>query len=684
MKSFKNFFLITNLVIFLLSSCAYYNTFYNAQKKFNEGRKIQKKAGSDEPNTSANKHYDDAIKKASKVLTFHSNSKWVDDALFLIGKSFYYKGEYNKAERKFKELLVNFPEGDFTQDCHYYIGLCQYRMNSISQALITFNSIIKAEKKEKLKSDAAYILAEIYFEQKEYDDAIKNYYLIINEYKKEGLMGKAQFQIAECYFLKKDYEEAKEGFSLVRNFTKDRTLIFESQFKIGECLYLLNQVEEGMNLFQDLSKEQKYFKYLAKIQLKIAQGHLLQDSTDLALKEYENITVTSPRTDESCEAFYQMGIIYQEQIQDLKKAKELFDSATKEKSQAEIAKKALEKSANLAKLEEYQKQLTEAEKPEITLYLLAEAYLFEMNQPDSAIAEFSILVEDYPESELAPKSLYAIGWILENIKNDEERSKEFYQKIWDQYPSSDYADLAWPFLGISQDSAKGLIPGYFFQEAERLLFEEGNIDSAKSFYDKIVQDFPESKYAPASQYALIWTQEQYDNPGDSTVILAYQELVEKYPDSEYANAARLKLGLQIPKKPKPQPQEEKPPATEEPADSLAQQEEEQQPMFPLAPKPEIEGRFVYPESEIESGIKGKVVLKIKIDNFNGKVYEAEIVNSLNNHYIDEAALQAALETVFEPDSIDVMHVGGYFLYEVNVTPPATEDPLLDKTGGDQH
>jgi TolA-binding protein len=416
MKPLKKFFLIMPLIIFLLSpSCTYYNTFYNAQKKFNDGRNVQKKAGSDEPNKNANTHFDEAIKKASKVLTFHPNSKWVDDALFLIGESFYYKGEYNKAERKFKELLVNFPESDFTEDCNYYIGLCQYRMNNLSQAVITFNSILEAEKKKKFKSDAAYVLAEIHFEQKEYDDAIKNYSLIINDYKNQELMGQAQFRMAECYFLKKDYDKAKEGFSLVRNLTKDRTLIFESRFKIGECLYLLDQVEEGMNVFYELSKDEKYFKYLAKIQLKIARGHLLQDSTDLALKEYENVTLTSPKTDESCEAFYHMGVIYQDQIQDLKKAKELYDNSTKDKPQSEMAKKALERSADLAKLEEYQKQLTEAEKPEITLYLLAEAYLFEMNQPDSAISEFEILAEKYPESELAPKSLYTLPEALGSI-----------------------------------------------------------------------------------------------------------------------------------------------------------------------------------------------------------------------------------------------------------------------------
>lgn len=669
------------LIIFILFSfCAYYNTFYNAEKKFKEARKVHRTSGSDEPSKRANPKYDEAIKKASSVLTFHPKSKWVDDALFLIGKSFYYKGEYNKAERKFKELLVNFPEGDFTQDCHYFIGLCQYKMNNLSQAIMTFNSIIESEKKEEFKPEAAYILAEIYFEQKEYDDAIEKYSSLSKEYKNKELRGKAQFRIGECYFLKNDYQTAKDAFAQVKNFTKDRTMIFESEFKMGECLYFLDEIEEGMSNFLNLSREDKYFKYLPKIKLKIAQGHLLQDSTDLALKEYEDVTLSAPRSEESCEAYYQMGIIYQDKLQDLKTAKEMFDKAHKEKPGSDIAKKALAKSANLAKLEEYQKQLTEAEKPEVTLYLLAEAYLFEMNQPDSAIAEFTILAEDYPESEFAPKSLYAIAWILENIKEDSEGAEEFYQKLLDRYPSSDYSDLARSFLGISEDTLGLFLPQNLFREAERLLLKEGNVDSATILYQKIVQDFPDSRYAPASKYALVWAMEQYDNPGDSTVIFAYQELVEKYPDSEHADAARMKLGIKKPKKPKPEPKEEPPPPEE--ADTLAQAEEEQRPEFPLAPEPKIKGKFVYPESELESGIEGKVVFKIRIDNFSGEVSEAEMVNSLDNHYIDDAAREAALQTVFEPDSIDVMHIGGYFLYEVEVKPPGQIDPTLDKTDFD--
>src|SRR4030065_1163703 len=101
----KKLVFIFSLVL-LICGCVYYNTFYQAQNNFEKAEQARKKARDpNAPFPSAN--YTEAIKKASKVLEFHPKSKWVDDALLLIGKAYYYQGEYLKAERKFRELIAN-------------------------------------------------------------------------------------------------------------------------------------------------------------------------------------------------------------------------------------------------------------------------------------------------------------------------------------------------------------------------------------------------------------------------------------------------------------------------------------------------------------------------------------------------------------------------------------------------
>jgi len=680
----KKKYIILILSLFFLS-CTYYNTFYNAKKSFKEGEKAQKNLAPGAKSTAGHNKYEEAIKKASKVLTFHPKSKWADDALFLIGRAYYNMGQYTKAERKFNELLVSFPKSKFVKDCHYYISSCQYKSGNEEGAIQSLKLIAQSSKIEKKKrAEATYLLGEIYFERKEYDDAISQYQHLVENHKKDTLSAYAQARIGESFWFKKDYASAKEAFIQVEKLDPRPEKLFESKFKSGECFYLTGDFEEGMNIFGDLSKESKDSEKLPLVKLKIAEGILLSGKIEEAIQEYDNIIEDYPKTEHSATAFYHLGTIYQDKFGDLKKAKDMFDSCKAENPRSKIASEALSKSANIAKVEEYKTQLSEGETEESgrVLFLLAELYLTQMNQPDSALAEYLALADKYPESEYAAKSLYAAAWILENLKKDTTRAKEIYRRILKEHPGSDYVNPAIKLSKVSPDSFEFDNPERDYLEAERMLQEYGNVDSALILYNSIVERFPQSIYAGKAAYAAAWLIEHYANPEDSTVALAYQRVIDEYPNSEYADAARIKLGLAprkgMPSPPTPQQQElpeEQTPDTAQVDTSLASSG----PSIPRAPQPLKRGEFVYPESEIESGIKGKVMLKIMI-NFEGKVDQAVLVNETGNYWIDEAAIKAAMETTFEADSIDMMLLGGWFLYDVEVRPPEVDDDLIDRTG----
>ncbi len=96
---------------------AYYNTFYNAQKAYDEGAEALEAEG--EPVTAdvylplfrgaeraPGAQFDEAIEKSADVLRSHPSSKWVDDALMLIGKSYYHQNNFVGAEQKFREVIT--------------------------------------------------------------------------------------------------------------------------------------------------------------------------------------------------------------------------------------------------------------------------------------------------------------------------------------------------------------------------------------------------------------------------------------------------------------------------------------------------------------------------------------------------------------------------------------------------
>ena len=680
----RNKFQIVLILSLFFLGCTYYNTFYNAKKNFKEGENTQKKSAPGAKSSAADKKYEEAIKKASKVLTFHPKSRWADDALFLIGRAYYNMGEYAKAERKFEELLASFPKSKLVDDCHYYISLCQYQSGNEEDAILSLELILESTKiNKKKRAEAAFRMGEIYFDREEYDDAIASYRHLVENYEKDTLAAVAQARIGESFWLKKDYAQAKEAFAQVEKYHPKPEEFFESRFKSGECCYSMGEFDQGMNVFAQLSEESEESKKLPAVKLKIVEGILLSGNTEEAIKEYDEIIKDYPKTEHSAQALYQLGMIQQEKFGDLKKAKEMFDSCKTESPRSEVAQEALAKSANISKVEEYQKQLSEAEteKHGRALFLLAELYLTQMNQPDSALAEYLVLANNYPESEYAAQSLYAAAWIFENIKKDAARAKEIHQRIVKEYPGSDYSKPSLEFLGLPYDSLEVDTPEREYAEAERMLLEYENVDSALVLYNRIVERFTQSSYAGKATYAIAWITERYANPGDSTVALAYQKVIDEYPNSKHADAARVKLGRR-PKKQAPAPPspEEEKLAGEQPTDTVqVDTTSSSEPSVPMAPKPLKPGEFVYPESEVESGIQATVVLKILID-FEGKVSEAVLVSKTDNYWIDEAAIQAAMETTFDPDSIDMMLLNEWWLYDVEVRPPQVDDGLIDQSG----
>jgi len=669
----KNRLFVFFLLFSLLCGCTYYNTFYNARKSFKEGEKAQKHALGRTGSTAGRSQYENAIKKASKVLTFHPKSRWADDALFLIGRAYFNMGEYVKAKRKFEELQTSFPKSNLIKDSHYYISMCHYYSGEEIEAISSLNSVLESKKIErKKKGEVSFMIGEIYFQRAEYTDAQTYYEKTLNEFDPDTLSAITQFRIGECFWLRKDYAEAKEAFAGVEERHPSDSLLFKSQFREGECYYALGDHQKGMDIYVELSKDERFSAKLPSIKLKIAEGYYFVDELCLSLEEYYQITENHPKTEESAKAYFQWGQIYQDRFCDLEKAKEMYESCKNENPRSEIAREALTQSANISKIEEYQKELSdeETDKSSKALFLLGELYLTQMNQPDSALAEYLALADKFPQSEYAVKSLYAAAWILENIKGDSAAAARMHKRILEEHPQSDYRKLALEFLNVSWYSFDELNVEKVYQEAERLLFEENKVDSALALYDLIMEEFPQSLYASKSAYAKAWAIEYFANPGDSTVALAYLKVIDEYPESEYAEEAQIKLGLSQRSQPTlPTPRETSPPEEEEKKDTtMVELPDTSGPQIPRAPDPLERGQFVYPETEILSGIKGVVVLKIRID-FDGTVSDAEVVNSLENMWIDEAARKAALNTTFDLEKIDPMQLGGWFLYTVEVIPP---------------
>ncbi|MFB6098499.1 MAG: tol-pal system YbgF family protein, partial [Salinibacter sp.] len=97
---------------------AYYNTFYNAREAFEKGlESVNQSVGTvdraryisifpDPSPSSGGSSFEKAIQKSADLLRQHPKSKWVDDALLLIGRARYYQQNYVGAAQKFREVIA--------------------------------------------------------------------------------------------------------------------------------------------------------------------------------------------------------------------------------------------------------------------------------------------------------------------------------------------------------------------------------------------------------------------------------------------------------------------------------------------------------------------------------------------------------------------------------------------------
>ena len=112
-----------------------------------------------------------------------------------------------------------------------------------------------------------------------------------------------------------------------------------------------------MRIFDDLSRQERYFTRSSIIRLKLAEGMNLSGKNEDAIKEYLKITEQFPKTEQSTEAYYYLGLIYQNNIYDLASAKDYFNKATQEKRDSPFRNLAIARAAQITKLENYREKL---------------------------------------------------------------------------------------------------------------------------------------------------------------------------------------------------------------------------------------------------------------------------------------------------------------------------------------
>jgi tetratricopeptide (TPR) repeat protein len=532
------------LTLLVVGGCVYYNTFFNARSSFNNAEKSRKKTG--QVNQA---EYKKAIDKSLKVVEYHANSKYYDDALFVLGVSYFWTKQPAKAERRFRELLANYPNSGFTKDATLYLAKSKLELSEIDEAMKIFDELFRSDYSKQIKAEAASALGEYHFGEKNYDQAEEYFRAVRDSLGSQDQKKKAQIFIADGKYTQFRFQDALGGYLQILGMNPTKQEKYHALYRSALCCYRLQRIKDGLDYLGQLIKDPLYYDSLSVLQLTVADGYEADGDLALAEATYGDVANKATMNTFASKAYYRLGLLYQYDYDDLSAAKRFYDKSVAANAATEEAREALQRASDISKLDTFLVSTTtdsvltqeQVDSHAQTGYLLAELYWFQLNKPDSAIAELESLLKLYPHAYVAPKAMMALAEMYREFADDSTRADSLVKAIPRDYPRSDYLPEALEQLDQRGGPADTGYAEWYFRRAENFLIDQQNYDSAQANYQMVVDSFPDSKYHLRAQFNLLWMKENYRAPGDSTMIFAWKEFADSFASTQWGAEARRRL-----------------------------------------------------------------------------------------------------------------------------------------------
>lgn len=610
-------FIIVLIFILLFLGCAYYNTFYNAEQFYKKAAQEREKRLVDmkksaskntdrdftKPSGNEIQNYDKAIEKASKVLQLHPKSKYVDDALMLVGECFYYREDYVKAERKFQELLNNYPESEFFPSAKLWLARTFVKQEKFEEAKAEFQDIITSRVPREIRDEALLALGELYFIQEDFVTAALEYLTAVKNVKDKSNRSKAALKMGDCYFTLKDYEKAIDAYQLAVKYSTDSDIENEALFQLAKSYRLHGNYSEAMKVLQKLLGRESFSEEKPMAKLEMAMNIYLREkarhrmnqeqpgfddkksSTDndfnLAVEWLESIIDDHPRTEGAARANYYLGKIYEAdfalydsayvnymRVKNQNRTSLMADSATTRADAIvqllgliEVVKKQTAEQNNQAK---YQSDF-DLDEDKVDESALDDSTRFRLRQ-DRMLRRLKKFVFYNPLVAL-PDSLLADSLFADSLAlvdsiwvRDESGRIADNRNYYDQFDNQEFkeqeTDEERKLREKKETLNRQLVPKIKELEknqliqnklllAEEYLFQFNNYDSALVQYEAILLNFPDSTTRKMRPQVLYTMQYIYENIKQNQLVAdsLLKIIAENYPGSPQGMNARKLLKL---------------------------------------------------------------------------------------------------------------------------------------------
>ena len=524
------------LVLLGATACVYFNTFYNAQKYFARAEKarredirtasLQEAEGKVQLSPKTRQLYDKAAKKASRVLEKYPESDRIDDALFMLGKAFFWQQDYLSAERSFADLEKSFPESRYYGRSRYWRARCLEEQGKYAESRSLYQELVSGTDRV-VAAEAGLRLGEMDYERKDYASAVQEFRSTLKAWPHSPAEPRLWLRLGESLMALGDstrYAEALDAFDRILHLPASTETEYRARLNRGRVLKAQGRDREALRWYTALLRDGRFRAFEGQTRILIGRYYQERGDLEAAVAQYEQVRDDFPQTPSSAMALYQTGLLYLRGYGDEERARDYLKEVEREKGASEAAELSREMLGYLQRLSRLRVDIQRADS-------LASIRAAGENAPgvaggtDSLSSSGDSVATSGIGTDAASQRSAGMTTVPEGAAPQQSA-----RQSRGPFDPRERADVLEDLLAAAE----------LYRDPQRIAVP----DSAIHYLQEVLRRAPDCPQRPRVLYSIAWIDLELKHDETAARPLL-EELIADYPRTEYANAARGKLGLPL-------------------------------------------------------------------------------------------------------------------------------------------
>jgi len=319
-------------VLLILSSCstkkkswvsrqyhnttAKYNGYFNGNESIKSGvKKIHKnyiddyttilplyKIGDLAKAKNTHSYMDKAIKKGSIVIQRHSMKikgkeycKWIDDNYLLVGKAYFYKGEFDEAIKTFSFIKNEYKKNEIRFKASLWLIRSYVQKQDFMAAEMELDEVENEIKfPKKLDTELAKVSADYYLQQNNLPLALEQLGKLEKLIKRKRKKVRYNYIMAQIYQQNNNHKKAKQQYERVLKASPEYEMVFNAKMNLARSLESGSRdLDKMRQKLLKMTKDDKNKEYLDQIYYTLAEIDINNNDTLSAIDNYLLSTINS-------------------------------------------------------------------------------------------------------------------------------------------------------------------------------------------------------------------------------------------------------------------------------------------------------------------------------------------------------------------------------------------------------